>query len=444
MTTTVWSEAQVLAVAPDEASVKAARKLAGQSGWSDLGAGSGLLWGRCKGSGKNPYQVTIDLSAPAYTCSCPSRKFPCKHALALLLRWSAGGVPEAAEPADFAAEWAEARRSRAEQSEARRQRREQAPPDPAAQAKRREARLVRMDAGIEDFALWLTDLVRGGTAAAHARPASWWNDAAARLVDAQLPGLAGRVRALGAEQGRREDWAELVLRALGRWWLLVRAWRSRDRLDPDRFAELRTALGWPIPAEEVRQGGQEEAELVALGRFDFEDDRLRHRRAWYRDGDGQLLVQLDTAAPGAALPPHPPAGTRLRARIARYPGVAPRRLLLLSEPLEADRAGQAGGLGGADGVRQALTELAERLAPAPWRERHPLAVRGVRLHRDAEGRACLADRRGDALPLADEGAVLALLAQTGGAPCEVFGEFDGTALRVLASAFEGGVTSHAE
>lgn len=85
MTTTLWSEAQVLAVAPDEASVKAARKLAGQSGWSDLGAGSGLLWGRCKGSGKNPYQVTIDLSAPAYTCSCPSRKFPCKHALALLL-----------------------------------------------------------------------------------------------------------------------------------------------------------------------------------------------------------------------------------------------------------------------------------------------------------------------------------------------------------------------
>nr|WP_279163542.1 SWIM zinc finger family protein [Rhodococcus erythropolis] len=35
----------------------------------------------------------VDLRGPAYKCSCPSRKFPCKHALGLLVEWSEGRVP---------------------------------------------------------------------------------------------------------------------------------------------------------------------------------------------------------------------------------------------------------------------------------------------------------------------------------------------------------------
>ena len=62
-----------------------------------------MLWGLCAGSGKNPYQTIVDLSGPAYKCSCPSRKFPCKHALGLLLNWANGSVPEESAPADFAA-----------------------------------------------------------------------------------------------------------------------------------------------------------------------------------------------------------------------------------------------------------------------------------------------------------------------------------------------------
>ncbi len=57
--------------------------------------------GLCAGSGKDPYQTVVDLG-PRYQCSCPSRKFPCKHALALLLSWAKGTVPEQAAAADFA------------------------------------------------------------------------------------------------------------------------------------------------------------------------------------------------------------------------------------------------------------------------------------------------------------------------------------------------------
>ena len=72
-----------------------------------------MVWGLCAGSGKQPYQTVVDMSGPAYRCSCPSRKVPCKHALALLLNWANGDVPERAVPPDFARAWWAGRRARA-------------------------------------------------------------------------------------------------------------------------------------------------------------------------------------------------------------------------------------------------------------------------------------------------------------------------------------------
>src|SRR5688572_31794662 len=43
-----------------------------------------LVWGECAGSGANPYRVMADLRDLGNKCTCPSRKFPCKHVLALL------------------------------------------------------------------------------------------------------------------------------------------------------------------------------------------------------------------------------------------------------------------------------------------------------------------------------------------------------------------------
>ena len=75
-----WSEERVVSAAPDASSLAAARKLAHPGPWSDTGSNDVLVWGKCQGSGKVPYQVSVDTAAPAYRCSCPSRKFPCKHA----------------------------------------------------------------------------------------------------------------------------------------------------------------------------------------------------------------------------------------------------------------------------------------------------------------------------------------------------------------------------
>ncbi|MER6311094.1 SWIM zinc finger family protein, partial [Streptomyces sp. NPDC001657] len=110
-----WTTDQVLALAPDEASRRAGGKLAAPGPWSETGADGSAVWGLCKGSGKKPYQAVVDVQGPAFKCSCPSRKFPCKHALGLLLLWAGGeGAVAAGEPPQWAGEWLAARRVRAE------------------------------------------------------------------------------------------------------------------------------------------------------------------------------------------------------------------------------------------------------------------------------------------------------------------------------------------
>ncbi|MEU3726644.1 SWIM zinc finger family protein, partial [Streptomyces sp. NPDC031705] len=109
-----WTAEQVLALAPDEASRKAGGRLGGAGPWSQTGgSASGAVWGSCKGSGSTPYRTVVDLTGPAFKCSCPSRKFPCKHALGLLLLWAAEGLGEPGEAPDWAAEWLAGRAAKA-------------------------------------------------------------------------------------------------------------------------------------------------------------------------------------------------------------------------------------------------------------------------------------------------------------------------------------------
>jgi hypothetical protein len=82
----------VVALAPDAASAAAARRLALPAQWSDTGCDERAVWGRYRGTGAEPYEVAVELEEAASRCSCLSRKSPCKHALGLLLLWSAHAV----------------------------------------------------------------------------------------------------------------------------------------------------------------------------------------------------------------------------------------------------------------------------------------------------------------------------------------------------------------
>src|SRR5215813_6878811 len=166
-----WSQERIEQLAPDAAAVKAAQGIAKPAKWANLGRNERLLWGECQGSGANPYQVRVDHIDVAYKCSCPSRKLPCKHTLALLLLMADGNVP-AGTPPEFVEEWAGNRARRAEAKQQREAPGANAEPDSQAKAKRVEKRENRIGAGLEQLQTWIADIVGQGLAAVRGQGAA--------------------------------------------------------------------------------------------------------------------------------------------------------------------------------------------------------------------------------------------------------------------------------
>lgn len=432
-----WTLQAVEKAAPDAASLTAARRLAKPGPWSDVGSTATLVWGKCQGSGSTPYQVSIDSTGPAYRCSCPSRKFPCKHALALMLRFGTAEDADGPDNRDGVPEWARAKAQRAA-DEADREARAKKPVDPLARAKRIADRRALMSAGIEDFARWLTDLVRGGLAEAGRQPLSWWDRNAARLVDAQLPGLAERVRRMSVESERGEAGGRLFLE-VGRWWLAVRAWRRFDELDEPTRADLRVVLGWHLATDDVRAGDAITDDWVVLGAYRSEDDAaISQQRTWLRgEQSGEVVQILDFGAQGRPLPIARLAGSVLSATLARYPGHGPCRALFAEEPEALSRTAGLGSAGPGPGTEPSVTidrgldALNAVWAQNPWADRTPILLRGavgrVRAGDGFLGR--LTDADGVRIGLTDDS--VALLALTGGLPVTIFGELDRDRFRPL-------------
>src|SRR5262249_27210919 len=199
-----YSAEQIIALAPDAASAKAGRSLATPSKWQNVGQDERALWGECQGSGAKPYQTAIDLNEPAFKCSCPSRKFPCKHGLGLflLIANQPATVSNVTTAPAWAAEWLAKRDQQAQRRTEAAQKADEEP-DEATLARRasqkarrsldREANVV---AGLKELELWLRDLVRHGLAATQTRSLDYWEQMSRRLIDAQAPGVARRVRDL--------------------------------------------------------------------------------------------------------------------------------------------------------------------------------------------------------------------------------------------------------
>lgn len=412
----------ILALAPDAGSAANARKLATPGKWPSLNALEGVLWGECQGSGKTPYLTAVDLSGPVAKCSCPSRKFPCKHGLALLLLhashasdFGAQSVPESIQA------WLAGRQNREAQKAEGGQPKAEKETDPAAQAKRRAAREKKVTAGLEGLHLFLKDLIRDGLAAASSRPYGDWDTQAARLMDAQAPGAARRVARIPELLG---DPAALLAH-LGELALLTEGWGHRETLGEDERADLRAALGFPLNVTGLLETGGVRARWNVLGHLTVPEDALTVRRTWLQRRH-QTALLLDFAPGGRPLPPGLPVGHSVNAEVVFAPSAVPQRAVL------KDEAGEAGPLAPLPtplDLDAMLSAHADALARNPWLERQayllgPVWVVPGEPWRVADG--------GGSLPLTgDERPLLHLLAGSGGAVVNLFGEWDGGAFLPL-------------
>ncbi|MFW0793345.1 SWIM zinc finger family protein [Gordonia sp. CPCC 205515] len=421
-----WSADQVRALAPDAASVRAGDKLATPTPWRATGATPVVLWGHCAGSGTKPYQTIVDLRGPAYKCSCPSRKFPCKHALGLLLLWSQGEVPDSDAPPEDAAAWLAGRTARAEQTSDT----PAAPKDPERAAKTAAARVDRVRGGIDELQLWLTDQVGLGLAGSEVDSYRTFDAVAARLVDAQAPGLAARVRRLPAlisgYSGDAVDWPEHLLEEYGRIWSLCTAHQRIDTL-PDGLARtVRRHVGYPVAKADVLAApGVSDAWLV-LGRREIEEDHLQSRRTWvWGFSTRRFGMILDYAPTGGILPNRPVVDYSLTTAMHFYPGT-PELRCVYDDATQSDTpppptADLVNTLPAGD-IADARRRRAGVIADDPWALTCPVVISG-RLGRTADNTPTIIDDAGAALPLPDIADRWALLlAATGGASVRLFGE----------------------
>jgi hypothetical protein len=424
---------QILALAPDGGAARAGRELASARRWTGLGRSAEAAWGECRGSAKLPYQAAIDLGGPAFRCSCPSRKFPCKHGLGLflLLASQPAAFAESAPPS-WIGDWLASRAQRA--ARPARAERADTPADPAAQARRSARREAQVAAGLADLARWLRDLVRQGLGAAQRQPSAFWERPAARLVDAQAPGAARLVRELAVVPSSGPGWQERLLDRVASLHLLVEAYRRIEQLPPATQEDVRVLLGWTQPQETLLAAEGVGDRWAVLGQRTEDDGRLRTRRTWlWGCATGREALVLHFAPPGAALAPDLVVGRVVEAELVYYPGARPLRALVKRQAGLSRLDGPPEGQTLADG----LGRYAEALGLNPWIEQFPLLCRAVVPARHGE-EWLVRDREGRALPLTPRfGQGWRLLALSGGEPLTLFGEWDGERLLPLSAWAEG-------
>jgi SWIM zinc finger len=436
-----WTTEQILALAPDAASAKAGQGLAAVRKWLSLGADDHTAWGLCQGGGKDPYQTQIALDEPAFRCSCPSRKFPCKHGLGLFLLLAAqpAAFKEKQQPA-WVAEWIVSRAKRVQQR-AEKQAKEQAGEkivNVAAQAKRAASREAKVVAGLQDLELWLRDIARGGLAAVQLQPPEFWERTAARLIDAQAPGAARLVREMAGVPATGEGWQGRLLEGLSRLYLLIEGYKRIGELPEAVQIDIRTLIGWTQNQDELLQQQGVRDRWLVLGQRVEEEDRLRVQRIWlWGEENHRAALILHFAHGQQPLEASFVPGSVIEAELVFFPGAYPLRAIV-KERLGAPSLN--GRIIGYAKIADAHKVFAGAAAANPWLEKFPMTLLKVMplrrgndrgemwLVRDADGRAV------QLAPHFEFG--WTMLALSGGREIDVFGEWDGVHLLPLSAIAE--------
>ena len=174
--------------------------------------------------------------------------------------------------------------------------------------------------------------MRQGLAASQQAGYAHWDEIAARMVDAQAPGLAERLRALASVPHSGAGWDGRLLEEYALLHLLAVAYRRQAELPPPLRDTVRSRIGFSLRQADVLAGGQPIRDhWQVLARRDLEQDRIRTRRTWLRGRKtGRDALLLSFAAAGQALDDSLAVGAETDADLVFYPGAVPLRAAVLA------------------------------------------------------------------------------------------------------------------
>jgi hypothetical protein len=367
------SEDQVLSLAPDESSKKSGKELANPAKWGKRQINERALWGECQGSGKLPYQTQVDLVNLAFKCTCPSRKFPCKHGLGLSLLYVRDRkLFTVAEEPDWVSNWLDKRVEKEEKKTEKKAK--EKPVDTAAQAKRQENRAKRVEEGMSELRLWLHDIVRNGLLTIPGKGPAHFEAMAKRMVDAQAPGLANLVRKLGAVPFYREAWQTPFLDQLVRMYLLLESFPRLESLPPALQYEVKTWIGFTQSLDEVKAEQGISDDWFVLAKQVEKEDSLTVERNWlYGIRSGRFALVLQFYVRGQVPEVNIVPGSWIQAELCFFQGAHPLRALIKNQQLITQKS-EVPGLNTWNEVLQSTSEM---MAQNPFYENFPVVIDGV-------------------------------------------------------------------
>ncbi|WP_322923797.1 SWIM zinc finger family protein [Paenibacillus campi] len=246
-----------------------------------------LIFGECAGSGKSNYECSVDFvqqDKPVSRCTCPSRQFPCKHALALMYAYVAGETfTEAPLPDEIAS-----KREKMEKREEKKEERQQVTPaeskrkktaSQTALKKKIKAQLDGLDL-LEKFTL---TLIRSGLGTVDTKVVKTINEHVKQMGNYYLTGAQNELRRLALLMADKSDpeqryTAEVEqlcrIQALvqkGRTHLQARLEDSELALDTESAIEEWLGHTWQLAELEQYGRKQADGELVQLAFVSYDD-----------------------------------------------------------------------------------------------------------------------------------------------------------------------------
>lgn len=401
-------------LAPDQASLNAAKKLLNTSKWPVRGqhAPVNTIWGQCQGSGSKPYYTVADPVDHGYKCTCPSRKFPCKHVLALLWQFSEGASEfPTEEPPEWVNDWLGRRRKKngsTSETDTKVSKNDknialagttekEKPVTPEEQAKRDAAKEKRaaqikastnasVSAGLIELQQWIDDQLRTGIGSFTKEVSERCRRIGARLVDAKATNLASRIDEIPAKIYALppEQQIYAAFKELGQLILLSEAWFA-DENSPD----VRRAIATAENRETVLNSESAERKQ---GQWETVGEKITTRRDGLI-GHSTWLVKVDEKLPCfALLLDHYPAsagkreaglsiGTQIQGELAFYPSQNPLRAILVDYQVITPESAIAWQLD----APNIWSNYSEMLKREPWIEQCPSLLNKGSILTDAHG-----------------------------------------------------------
>ena len=310
------TEQYILLQAPNPAAAENGRKLSKKGSFSvrHRTEDGTLYWADCAGSGKNPYSVSVDFThadTPTCRCSCPSRQFPCKHALGLMFEILGNAPFETAEiPQDIADKRArQAARAAKKETAAEEGDKPVKPKKPNAAAQKKK--LAKQLEGLDMAEKMVDELLSGGLGTLAGSSAQTFDKLAKDLGSCYLTGpqtaftrIALAVRTVQKHPDRADASYAEALRELVALRSTIKKGRVflEGKLEAGSYSAedsaLFEALGGVWRLEDLKAVGavRENAKLVQLS-FDVSFDEAKKEyieRGWWLDiGSGEIWQTLN-------------------------------------------------------------------------------------------------------------------------------------------------------